>query len=388
MTEPIEESSPAVRVLHDPADWDRIEPEWNALFEASPQAATPLNFAWLREWWRIYGEACGAGDRPLRIITAWRGPRLVAALPLYLGLHGRAMLNVRRLGFLGTGEPEADAICPDYLNLLARPGEAEACLGPIRLALRAMAWDRLDLADIPADSPLLRWAEADREPVEREVIDRGECPIANLEGGFEEYLKRLSSKTRQHARQYLRGAERAGAAFELADAGNVDSFFDDLARLHQERWIAEGQPGCFASARFAEFHRTMARRWVPSGEAALGRLAVGGEPIGVLYGFATGGKFDYYQSGIRRECPIESPGTAINLMLMRALAERGVTHYDFLRGTSTYKQKLATEGRSLSSLVLRRPTLRGRAYESARVVGRGVRGLIRSARRPFRAAAP
>lgn len=29
--------------------------DWAALFDASPEVATALQFAWLRDWWRIYG---------------------------------------------------------------------------------------------------------------------------------------------------------------------------------------------------------------------------------------------------------------------------------------------------------------------------------------------
>jgi CelD/BcsL family acetyltransferase involved in cellulose biosynthesis len=165
----------------------------------------------------------------------------------------------------------------------------------------------------------------------------------------------------------------------LATASNTDEFMADLIRLHQERWTGDGQPGCFAAARFAEFHRRLAQQWVPSGRAVLARLSHEGNVYGVLYGFISRNKCDFYQSGIARTDagPFDSPGTTANLLLMRALAERGITAYDFLRGSSGYKERLATYENALVSIRIRRRTLRSALYRSvrlgARVVRRGIK---------------
>src|SRR5262249_29527634 len=160
---------------------------------------------------------------------------------------------------------------------------------------------------------------------------------------------------------------RAGAVFELAGWQDFEGFFDDLVRLHQARWTAEGKPGCFAAPRFTEFHRCLIRAWLPQGRAVLARLSQGRQVYAVLYGFVTRTKFDFYQSGVKRTetGPFESPGTTANLLLMSRLVERGVTQYDFLRGSSTYKQKLATEDRQLVSPRCQRSTLRDAVFQAS-----------------------
>jgi CelD/BcsL family acetyltransferase involved in cellulose biosynthesis len=55
---------------------------------------------------------------------------------------------------------------------------------------------------------------------------------------------------------------------------------------------------------------------------------------------------------------------------MRALAERGVTAYDFLRGSAAYKQRLATRENKLDGVRIWRPTLRAAVYRSSQLAAR------------------
>jgi CelD/BcsL family acetyltransferase involved in cellulose biosynthesis len=244
-----------------------------------------------------------------------------------------------------------------------------------------MDWDHLEFLDLMEDSPLLRPSTLPRDA---RPFSRGRCPIADLADGFEAYLKRLSLKSREQARRVLREGERAGAQLELVDAVQAAGAFEDLVRLHQERWTSDGKPGVFAAARFTEFHRNLVQEWLPTGRAVLARLSFAGVPAAVLYGFVNGRKFDSYLLGARRESGslVHSPGVLANLLLMRALTERGVTAYDFLRGSSSYKQRQATQENQLVGIRIWRPTVRAAIYRSvqlaARVFNKGQRLMRRS----------
>src|SRR5262245_29419918 len=97
---------PTVRILDDVAEWDAVASDWAALFDVSLGAATPLQFAWLRSWWRIYGPIYGANGaaRALRLFTFWRESRLVGALPLYQNRMGGHFFGPLRITFVSTGE--------------------------------------------------------------------------------------------------------------------------------------------------------------------------------------------------------------------------------------------------------------------------------------------
>jgi CelD/BcsL family acetyltransferase involved in cellulose biosynthesis len=65
---------------------------------------------------------------------------------------------------------------------------------------------------------------------------------------------------------------------------------------------------------------------------------------------------------------------------MQALAEKGITAYDFLRGASSYKKRLATCENRLIGVQVWRPTLRAATRRSvqlvARVTERGLRSIL------------
>ena len=349
------------RVIQNEFEWDAIQDDWNALYASSPYSSFPLDFVWLRLWWRMYGALYG--KEGLRIVTVWRGSRLIGALPLYLGCGAGGSFGGRHLRFISTGEAEHEETCPEYLNLLCLPGEEAICADAIWGEVGRMEWDHLEFLDLAEDSPLLR---ARTLPREARSFSRGSCPVADLAEGFEAYLKRLSLKSRGQARRVLREGERAGAQLELVDAAQAAGAFEDLVRLHQGRWALGGKPGVFAAARFTEFHRSLVQEWLPSGQAVLARLSLAGVPAAVLYGFVNGPKFDSYQVGARRDpaSPVHSLGILANLLLMRALSERGVTAYDFLRGSASYKQQFATRDNKLSGVRIWRPTLRAAVYRS------------------------
>ncbi len=367
------------RVIRKEFEWDAIQEDWDALYASSPYSSIPLDFVWLRCWWRVYGALYGKGG--LRIVTVWRGSQLICAVPLYEGRGVGGSLGGRHLRFISTGEAEHEETCPEYLNPLCLPGEEAICADAIWSEVSRMDWDHLEFLDLTENSPLL---QACALPSDARPFSRGSCPVADLACGFEAYLGRLSRNARQHARRLFREGERAKAQFEIVDGEQAVGAFDDLVMLHQHRWSVDGKPGAFAAPRFIEFHRMLIKEWLPGGRALLARLSLAGVPVAVVYGFLNGQKFDFYQLGVRREPsgPVRSPGILANLLLMRALAERGVTAYDFLRGSASYKRRLSTQENQLFGVRIWRPTLRAAIHRSgqlaARVLNKGHRLMKRS----------
>ena len=379
------DTAPTVRIISRAADWDAIAADWERLAQASAAAAPPLQFAWLRTWWQIYGPAYATIQRAadgitgLRLFTLWRGSRLVGALPLYERRGATGVFAPVRLCFLSTGEDEWEETCPDYMNLLASPGEEDVCLQALDNALDTIEWDCLELPGVPQNSVLASAEGWKRRRRRCSITAADVCPIANLEGGFETYLQRLSPNSRERSRRLLREVEQNGGVFALATAHTMEAFFADLVDLHQERWIAQGHAGCFAAPRFTAFHRALLTQWIDGGQALIARLSIGGETVAVLYGFLSQSKFDFYQSGVKTEQrALRSPGHAAHLLLMRELSRRGVSRYDFLRGSSRYKAQLATEQVQLVTVEIWRSAMRARAHQTARRARAAVRHAIPS----------
>lgn len=342
------------------AELNGLTAEWAALFARQPSPSPALHLDWIRAWWDTYGPAYSRVDRGLRLIAVRRGGRLVGALPLYA--RTGIPFGPRRLGFVSTGEHGNEETCPEYLDLLRLLGEEDACLTALAALLSrpGFGWDEIDLVDVPADSPLCGLRRYCPPRVAVSVTPRGECPIADLSGGFDAYLTRLSSSSRQQFRRLLKAATGAGLVFEVARCAHEgEKFFDELVALHQDRWTAVGKAGCFASPRFTAFHRRLTRDWVPSRRAVLARLQHNGTPLALIYGFVVGPKFHFYQSGIRTaDGPVRYPGFVAHLRLMEWLAQRDVELYDFLQGAASYKERFTTKARPLVRVRLTKPGLR------------------------------
>jgi CelD/BcsL family acetyltransferase involved in cellulose biosynthesis len=364
-----------VRVVTDPAEWGRLEPSWRALWVASGAAAS-MRWEWMRTWWQIYGETYG-GDG-LRLVIFERKGQVVGIMPLYIGRNHKSPASPRELRFLSTGEARFEETCAAYLTLLALPADADRCAARFAAALddgRLGSCDRVQFFCVDPGSPLLRawqnravWTPEQQAP----------CYVANLEGGFDQYLGRLSANTRQQARRILRSAEQGGTTFEIAStAEQVESFYGELVELHQARWHQLGQAGCFAAERFKAFHRSLSQQLLEAGDIVLARLSRAGKPIAVIHGYISGPRFEYYLAGTALdEGDLKSPGIAAHLRLKMALIERGITEYDYLHGFARYKIQYATGSRDIFQMGFERTTARGVAHSLWRA-GRGAAQEVR-----------
>lgn len=363
-------SQVSVRVIRQVDEWDAMHEAWNGLHAACEAAPITLKFDWLRIWWSEYQSAFASAQ--LFLVTVWRGDRLIGVLPLYLRRNSCLPWAVHHLAFLSTGEAEADEVCADYLDILCAEADKEVVAEKAWRAIAEQAWDHLELLDMPEHT---KFRDARFVPGFARLLNRGHCPVADLSSGFEAYIQNSSPSARQQARRLIREGERAEVVFELVAPRNAAVAFEELVLLHQNRWNKKNQPGVFASERFTRFHRALLDQWLPTGQAVLARVSIRGQPIAVIYGFVGNKKFDFYQSGlcIADTGPLRSPGQLAHLLLMRRLASTGIETYDFLRGSSTYKERLSRSANTLIGLEAWRPTTRSVVARSFGLIQRGVR---------------
>ncbi len=379
---------PIVDVIEDTEALRGLEASWKALFDSSAAASPPLRWEWQYEWWRIFGPVYDPGGRGLRVLVVRRGSQLIGILPLYLGRTPGGPLAARRLCFVSGGEAEREEVMPEYLDILYAPQEEQTsleALEPFVFPRHNPGWDMLELQHVPSNSPLLPWVEANGRFL-RARMRRSDSvsPLADLSGGMEGYLMRKSSRQRNALRRLLRAVDARGIAFEVASTvTDARRYFEQLLELHLVRWRRRGRVTSLASPRVVEFHLSLLERLVPHGHAVIGRLVLDSRPLAVIHGFVVGGKFDFYQSGVRYEVdvPVPSPGIAAHLLMMRHLAERGIVAYDYLAGAAEYKLRLATGERRLVTLDMALPTARWVAHTAYTLGARALRKLNTLARR-------
>ena len=319
-----------------------LEADWNELSAGLPMRS----WDWHANWWQYYGLRQGmpSAERQLYVLAVYednpnalanREPGLIGIAPWYLD---RTAVSGGVLQWLGSGE-----VCTDHLSLLCRDEHLACVASAIAEALTTTLddWDRLDLAAVDADDEAVSRLVSELE--ERECIASSHstesCWVLDLPESWEDYLGAISKSHRKQLRQLERRVlesdrvrwRQVRSLDELAPAWEV------LVDLHQRRRRSLGEPGCFASRRFVEFHRAMAERMLAKGALRLSWLELDGTPTAAEYHFADASATYAYQGGVDPDRLIEEPGRLSTILCLRAAIEEGKRQFDFLRGDETYK---------------------------------------------------
>ncbi len=316
-------------------------PVWNELAGGVPFRL----WQWAEAWWRHYG--CTAPGKPRRgyqlfvLTVANERGEFVGIAPWYR-LTTRSGSKVIR--FLGDGE-----VCSDHLTVLCRREKETDVATAIAHWLSAAdenahpesRWDRLQIAGVNADDSPVNCLFAELEN-HGSIVHQS--PALNtwrvaLPTSWEDFLMVLSKPHRNRLRRADRSFIQSGRVVvrHIRDESQLQSAFDILISLHERRWKKRGEPGCFASPRFAAFHREIAARLFSDGKANIGWLELDGTPLAAEYRLYGDGVVYAYQSGIDPDRLDVQPGELATMAAVRAAIEHGYFAYDFLRGDEAYK---------------------------------------------------
>jgi CelD/BcsL family acetyltransferase involved in cellulose biosynthesis len=358
----------AIAESREPDRLTHLRDEWRALFDAAAAPSPFLSWEWLHTWWRAFGSR-----RRLWVLEARdeRG-RLAGAL----ALCSRPGLGFRRWQLVGNGVTGADG-----LDVLARATDAPGVRAAVTTALAGAAgWDVLDLEDLPCGSPTV--AAIRREMVARGVAVRAErghvCPGFAVRGAWEEHLARIRRRE-TFGRRVRWLARQPGFRIDVATApAEAPAAMDDFLRLHRLRWAEEGGSYGIPPGPVEQFHREVAPLLAERGWLRLYRLHLEGKAIAAVYGIEVARRFYFYQSGWDPAWSARSPGAVLVGRTVEDAYARGLTDYDFLRGTEAYKLDWAADRHETCSLRLRAPSLRASTAAAADEAWRAARGLARA----------
>ncbi len=289
-----------IAVVDTEAGLAALEPEWDALWQRSPDSTPFQSPRWQLPWWRQFGTGMP------RVAIERRDGALVGLLPLYVLPEERKALPI------GAGTS-------DYLDAL---GDPTRLLPAVLARLQADSVDSCDLIEVPPGAQLLQlgsgWHASSR------------CPVLPLGA--------LPPKIARNLRTARNRAERAGGcAIEQADAQSWPDFLQDLVRLHQSCWEARGEPGVLASPPVLAFWRDAGPRLLDSGLLQAARLRVGPTVAASILALLSPGRIYFYLSGFDDALSFVSPGAILlGAMLDGALAE-GRREAHLLRGAEGYK---------------------------------------------------
>jgi CelD/BcsL family acetyltransferase involved in cellulose biosynthesis len=174
---------------------------------------------------------------------------------------------LQRLEFIGTGEPEVDEVCSDFLDILVAPGYAAPVCVSIweQLVAARGAWDEAIFTNVLGRSVMAQHLRPLARPNSRtsRTVARSDRFFIDLStGNFDAYLERLSKKRRKRLAYCRRRLEKEGQLTEqrLERREDIPTFLAEIARLNRLRRSSQRKSSAFESERFRLFHALLAPR--------------------------------------------------------------------------------------------------------------------------------
>ena len=351
-----------VETLSSESEFVRLEESWDDLVRAMPRPSPFLLHGWLLEYWRHYG-----GDGELSVHAAYRGDRLVGALPLC----------VRRRGGLRVSEFVGGtwAILGD---LLVAPGEESAAAA---LAERAVSSDHdfADLFGLPGSSRL-----AGALPTSAlRLLERLEAPVLDLEAGWDAvYQAKMSSKARSERRRRRRQLEELGTVetFVARTPDELGPALEDAFRVHALRWHGRRDPSGFVTPTGMRFHRAALLRLAELDVPRLTMIRLDGRAIAFALALQLPGRAYGLNMAFDPAFARFGPGFEAKLLSLEAASAEGVTRVELLGTAAPHKRRFTDRFEPVYEGIGLARSPRGRAAAAALAGGIRLRRRIKRLR--------
>lgn len=343
------------------AELERLKPDWDAVYEADPEAQFFLSWQWLRDWLAALGK-----DWFVLVARSGDGPAGCAAiLPLRI-----ATREEEGGGFVNEINPAGNYVS-DYTGILCRPEHESQAIPLLARHVTELAWARLNLDYVRASEHrmalLLREFPAGEfvltpiDRVNRDGIDNNICPYVPLAADWETYLEtRLSANARQKLRRLLRQLDGSDE-FRIthADGETFERDLETLLALWTRQW--GGRKGKLLP-KIVTNCRLMLPKCFAAGTLLLPVLWQRDKPIAALAVLTDHKKkvLHFYLAGRDTGFTGASPGLALHAHTIRYAVRNGFVEYDFLRGNESYKYSFGVAERRCVSLVVATPNGKNR----------------------------
>ena len=321
-----------------------LQPEWDALYEASETQNPFLTWEWVSTWVQHW---CGGR---LRTIVARIDGQAVGIAPMHLNryLIGPGLYTSALQLF---GPKEVHHLF-EMREILARPGYEQAAITSVMdRALKIPGWDWIELSAYgsgltPVSSLLDSWRlngfRLDPEPLTY-------VPVMNLERSWEAQRQRLKRNIKESIRHCYNSLKRDGHEHRyLADGGAMDAeaAAARLVQLHhrrslvaQRRWHRDH----FADDAIRAFELDVLRKLHTAGRARFSELCIGDRTIAARACLESHGGLYFYYSGFDPEWWKYSVMTLVVTEAIQDAIARGLSTVNFSPGVDDSKSRWGPE---------------------------------------------
>lgn len=344
-----------IEVIDDLETFARLKGNWDAVYDADPEAQFFLSWDWLSQW-------IGHLNGPWFVLAAKANAaasQYVAFFPLKLKTKERAA----GVGFYDEISMVGN-YAADYTGFICSPEHQDNAIPAFAQHLKRMNWAQLRLEYLSASNrrvELFLRAFPGKNFVTREIakinktdnIDNCICPAVSLPNDWDAYLnERLSTNSRQKARRFLRQLDNS-SELRITHA-TTDTIERDL-KILIEYWAAQwGARKGNRLQSIVNMNYSMLRRCAERGLLFLPVLWKNDTPLGALASFIDPRKKSllFYLGGRNESFNNPPPGFLLHAYSIRYAIGAGIVTYDFLRGNEAYKYSFGAAERRIKCLIL------------------------------------
>jgi CelD/BcsL family acetyltransferase involved in cellulose biosynthesis len=345
-----------IDVFEDFATFDKVRANWDAVYEADPEANFQLSWA----WFNIYFRKVRSHWFVVALKPTASAKDYVAFFPFQLRTEMNkdgSFYNEIRMG---------GAEFSDYRGFICRPEFEDEAAQTYVNYLRGLNWRYLQLGNIRMPERRLRplvkpFARTQFIVQESENIDGNDgtihsiCPYADLPDTWDGYLENcLSANTRQKARRFLKRADE-GKEFRVTVAQNKTEVERDLKTLFKFWELKWRKRKGDRTQVIINTNRIMLMGCFEAGSLFLPVLWQGDRPLAALATILDQRKkaMLFLITGRDETFNSPPPGFVLHAHSIRWAIQNGYKTYDFLQGNESYKYLFATGERRLKIISIR-----------------------------------
>ena len=340
-------------------DFNRLRSEWDAIYEADPEAHHFLSWQWLSDWLN--------GHRSSWFILAAKRDEADTDYVGFLPMRNYLKFD-KENGFYNEISL-AGAQYSDYTGILVRPEfETEALRAFARYVKLELNWARFSLDGLMIsdrrrraflsvfDKPKFTSTSIDYRM--SDGTDNSICPSVTLPPNWDDYLATLSSNNRQKIRRLMRKVDASKECrIELADAQTYDRYLKVLLDFWKIKWApSKGEK----TNSIVECNHDMLIRCAEHGTLLLPVFFEGDRPVAALAIVIDTCKRSllFLITGRDETYTAMPAGYLLHAYSIRHAIAHGFTSYDFCKGNEDYKYLFGARDRHLNPVAVR--TVSGR----------------------------
>lgn len=319
-----------LEIIDNISDLYALKDKWNQLLEGNSGFTVFQTWLWHVLWWKHFG----AHNRLYVITISEYNGNLIGIAPFYL--YKDEMLR-STLAFIG-GEDVTD-----YKDFIVASGCDQTFFTALSSYLKEHnnEWDQLYLSHMPDTYHFLDTISQFFHNWRIDRVQSEVCPVIELPGSWNAYLKNLGKKTRHELKRKINKLEREVRwTMVITEHHDLEKAVSSFVRVHK---LSRIDKSLFMDNKKAGFFLDIAKAFSDYNMFELPALYINGAVAASLFCFIHGKTVYIYNSGYDPAYSKWSPGIVLISLYIQKCIEEGKTSLDFLRGNESYKYNFGVQ---------------------------------------------